>query len=101
MLETLLNISTKDTVELLGYNYYSLSRSGKRGGGFDIYLYNTFTCSLITEFFFLKDSIECIFIEIVSETGPNVLVASVFRPSGSDVNYFNYEFSSLLSVGKK
>jgi len=99
--KTWLNISTEDTVNLLGYNYYSISRSGKRGGGVGIYLHKNFNCSLITEWSVLKDSTECVFIEVFSVKGPNVIVGSVYRPSGSNVADFNYEFASLLSAIKR
>jgi len=69
----------------------------KRGGGVGSYLRNDYSGSKITEPSSLKKSIECIFIEIVS-IDSNVIVGSVYRPPGSDVADFNYEFSVLLSA---
>jgi len=86
--ETWLDSASEDTFNLLGYHFFFLSRVNKRGGGVGIYLRDNFFGSIITEVLMLKESIECVFIEIFS-SDLNVIMGSVYQPPGSDVADFN------------
>jgi len=51
--------------EIEGYNFVSIIRSDKRGGGVGLYVNNDFVFKLRNDLSFSTDVLECIFVEII------------------------------------
>jgi len=92
------NIDTEDSVDLTGYNLFSLARKDAAGGGVGIYVRNDFSASIKVDMSLSTNFIECLFVEVCQINVPNILIGSVYRLPGTDVNAFN---TALVSISSK
>ena len=96
--ETWLLDNTDDMYNISGYTFISKCRTERTGGGIGIYLRSDFTYIVRNDISMTNGFIECLFVEIVQADGPNVIIGSVYRPPGTDVTLFVYEFIKILDV---
>ena len=97
--ETWLTENSHSLYELKDYNMESNSRSGKKGGGVCIYIYNSIDYQLRTDLDVFNDIVETKFLEIEKDyfgTSQNVVVGVIYRPPNTDLVKFNDFFSDLL-----
>lgn len=95
--ETWLNPQNEDTYSIPGYKFISLSRAEKLGGGVGIFINTDFSYKLRPDLNRMTSYIECLFIEILQQSKPNVLVGCVYRPPNTDLDLFNSEILLLSS----
>lgn len=94
--ETWLSTETDSLYNIEGYDFVSRPRNSKSlGGGVGIYYKNELNARICPE---LCSSIciECVFIEIVQQGSPNIIVGAIYRPPNNDIVQFNAEFHNLL-----
>jgi hypothetical protein len=102
--ETWLNPQNEDTYSIPGYKFISSSHAEKLGGGVGIFINTDFSYKLRPDLNRMTSYIECLFIEILQQSKPNVLVGCVYRPPNTDLDLFNSEIlllSSKTDSGKK
>ena len=96
--ETWLKSSMKKDFNIAGYNFISMSRSVKRGGGVGLFLNNTFNFHMRIDLCRMLPHLECVFVEIAQENKRNLLLGCVYRPPSTDVSAFNTDFLSILDI---
>ena len=87
--ETWLKPNNEDAFNLPGYAFVSCSRPSKVGVGVGLYINDCIQFKVLTEYTYITDIIECIFVELVCETGRNLMAGCIYRPPSSDTNTFN------------
>ena len=78
-----------------GYTFYGKSRRGKIGGGVGIYVSETIDCIVRSDLDLNNDSVESIFIELVSM---HTVLGCVYRPPNTNVDGFMCTFDDILSL---
>ena len=95
--ETWLTEISKDTFNILGYNFVSKNRTSKIGGGVGFYIDCNVDYTLRADISIMSDYIECIFIEIQQTNSNNIVVGCVYRPPNTDLALFNAELLDILN----
>ena len=97
--ETWLSENFHSLYEINDYNVEYNSRTGKRGGGVCLYVYNSINYTLRTDLDELNDIIESKFIEIGKEcfgTPLDVVVGVIYRPPNTSLRQFNETCLELI-----
>lgn len=79
-----------------GYSFACCSRPSRVGGGVGIYINDCIQFKVLHDLTYITDIIESIFVELIIETGSNLIVGCVYRPPSSDINTFNDELMKML-----
>ena len=97
--ETWLKPHNEDIFKLSGYNFVSCSRPKKYGGGVGIYINSLEQYNILTDLTVISDTMECIFVEIVSQEGHNnnLIVGCIYRPPSTDIYAFNERLIEMLN----
>jgi hypothetical protein len=96
--ETWLSDSLRDGYDIPGYNFISLPRTGKSGGGVGIFLNNTLAYKCRFDLYRMLDHIECIFVEILCPNMQPIFVGCIYRPPNTDVVKFNSDMQVIMST---
>lgn len=97
--ETWLESDTNITniYKLHNYVFLSRCRKSKRGGGVGMYVRNDLEFTDITALYSFEDTVfECLLVEINLKNKSNIIVASLYRPPGTDLNIFTNGIPSFL-----
>lgn len=94
--ETWLKPHNEDTFRLPGYAFACCSRPSRTGGGVGIFINDCIQFKVLHDLTYIADIIECIFVELIIETGSNLIVGCIYRPPSSDINTFNDELTKML-----
>ena len=96
--ETWLTESLQDVYNIPGYNFISIPRIGKTGGGVGLYLKNSFDYTLRSDLCRTCEYIECLFVEIRRAGKQPIFIGCVYRPPNSDIPLFISELQQILSI---
>ena len=96
--ETWLNDMLIGLVDLSGYIPYHVTRNDeRRGGGVSVFVKNNYDCTLIDEFCYCNDSMECLFVN-VARYDKTFIVGVIYRPPNCDVSSFLNMLESVLHI---
>ena len=94
--ETWLNTINENLFNIPGYKFESCARPKKLGGGVGIFINSVFEFNRISDFSFIDDNIECLFVEIIIQSGQNIIIGCIYRPPSGDINIFNTKLYHIL-----
>ena len=97
MTETWLTQLTDDQIDIPGYTFVGKNRRNKRGGGVGIYVKKELKFKTRTDIVSNDETCEIVAIEIVNEGSRNIVVISLYRPPGTDIEAFNDVINVLCS----
>ena len=86
--ETWLNASTADLVNMQGSTFVGKNRISRKGGGVGIYVKDQIKFKLRTDIDSDNENCEIIAIEILNDQAKNIIIISLYRPPGTDMNLF-------------
>jgi hypothetical protein len=95
--ETWLSDNTADTVHIPGYTFTYRNRREGRGGGVGLFTREDISYKemiIPTSF----TSFESLFINIPSTKNTDIVVGVIYRPPGTNLDFFNTEFESLIDL---
>ena len=96
--ETCLHDNNTAYYDLPNYNFISLPRTGKKGGGVGIYISNSLSYCLKTDLSLIMAGVcEYIVVEIDTCTNGKVLLVSLYRPPDTDMVLFNQGLNNFMS----
>ena len=93
--ETWLNELTDDQIHIAGFTFVGNNRKNKRGGGVGMYVRNELKYKLRSDINSSNENCELIAIEIVNEHAKNVVIITVYRPPGTDIEIFNHTINDI------
>jgi len=97
--ETWLKKGEEVYYNLPNYNFVSLPRENKQGGGVGIYIYYDLPYVIRHDLMnIMKDECEYIVIELILINNVPVLITSLYRPPNTDLNKFNVSFKNFLRI---
>ena len=83
---------------LTDYYFVCSNRINRRGGGLGIYVSNNFNFKRRPDLDIIEDGIiETLFIEIISTSGKNIIVGTVYRPPSGNFDMFENKFNEILT----
>jgi exonuclease III len=87
--ETWLNDQNSENFHLTNFDFVCSNRANKKGGGVGIFISNNLNYKLRTDLNINEDGIvESLFIEIISTTGKNIIVGTIYRPPSGNFEMF-------------
>ena len=95
--ETWLTDNTADTIHIPGYTFTYRNRGEGRGGGVGLFTREDIKHKemiIPTSF----TSFESLFINISSTKSTDIVVGVIYRPPGTNLDFFNTEFESLIDL---
>ena len=96
--ETWLGDENYKNFNLEGYDFISMHRSGKKGGGVGIYVAEKLQHKLRKDLNVnIEDTIESTFIEIATEIGKNIIIGVIYRPPNNKIEVFQDAINEFLS----
>lgn len=96
--ETWLKDDQGDVVQLEGYDFFSIKRLNKRGGGVALYVKSIHQCDIVKNLSFsLENIMECVTVEIKCEKSKNVIISCVYRAPGSNIDIFKDKMSEMFN----
>lgn len=102
--ETWLDNDANGLYEMNGYTFLSHCRINKRGGGVAMYIRNNLVFADITDLYnFNSDTFECMIAEIGGNVNSmsKIVVVSLYRPPGADLQSFASELPVFLAQFEK
>lgn len=94
--ETWLNEEQTSTVQIEGFDLYTINRSNKRGGGVALYIRSSYHSEIIRNMSFsIYNLTECVTVEIHFERAKNIIIGCVYRPPTTNIDAFNDKLSEL------
>lgn len=100
--ETWLKNTDNNTVNIEGYNMFSINRIGKRGGGVALYIDVNLNCKIVEQkTIIIPDLLEILTVEIIMDKCKNILISSIYRPPGCNVELFTEKIIEMLESAKK
>ena len=101
MSETWLSGSTDDQVDIAGFTFVGKNRENKRGGGVGMYVKNDLKYKIRTDIYSNNENTcELIAIEIVNDYSKNIVVITVYRPPGTDIEAFSDTINGICALIK-
>ena len=89
-------------VNVVGYTHVGNYRNTKKGGGVSILIKNGISYKRRQDLdIFQEGGTESIFIEILSKSGKNIVIGSMYRPPNTDITQFSNNISSITSLAQK
>ncbi len=86
---------------LENYNIFSTMRSDKKGGGVVLYVHDSLKVNKIEQFSLeMHNILESITLEIIVESGKNVIVSCIYRTPGSDIHIYTDFVEQILNFVK-
>ena len=101
--ETWLNDNNEDLFKLKNYDFVSINRFNKTGGGVGIYIADHLKYKTRTDLTsIVENTIESLFIEIITAVGKNIIVGVIYRPPSNKIDSFENEMNEILTkIDKK
>ena len=99
--ETWLSPNFEDNFCIDRYKFVSKSRTNKLGGGVGLFIDNQFDFHVRNDLTFMKDFLECIFVEISQQNTSDVIIGCIYRPPNTDVSLFNSDLLVILNILNK
>ena len=97
--ETWLKKGEEVYYNLPNYNFVSLPRENKQGGGVGIYIYYDLPYVIRHDLMnIMKGECEYIVIELILTNNVPILITSLYRPPNTDLNKFNVSFKNFLRI---
>ena len=97
-LQELWCITENQKIELEGYNFESLLRKVRRGGGVGILLRSDLHYEVIHNISTIQDGYESLFIKVFLTKDKYKLIGSIYRPPNSNLIEFNKWINDLLNT---
>ena len=91
-------IGTNSLFNLPCYTLISQPRVQKKGGGTAIFVLNSLPFQRIDQQSFVNKNIECLTIEVSSNSGKNIIITCVYRPPDGSVPSFIKSIKTLISA---
>ena len=89
-------------VNVVGYTHVGNYRSTKKGGGVSILIKDGISYKRRPDLdIFQEGETESIFIEIVSKSGKNMVIGSMYRPPNTDITQFSNNIATITSLAWK
>ena len=82
--------------KLNGFRSFHKIRNERKGGGFCIFLRESYTYKLISDLNIISDAIECLCIEILNTHSKNLILNLSYRPPQGDTTLFGKHLPDLL-----
>ena len=80
------------------YNFISISRKNKRGGGVGFYLSSKYAYTVRDDIVAMSDK-SCEFLPIeITLSNKSIIIISIYRPPNADVSMFTSKVSEILSI---
>jgi len=92
--ETWFTASTVTDID--GYNAFHTTRDNRRGGGTSVYIKSKYKSSLLTQYSFIKDTIEICAVNVNVGATP-VSIYGIYRPPDKSLQLFMDEMSALMA----
>ena len=100
--ETFLTKKTIGMVNVVGYTHVGNYRSMKKGGRVSILIKDGISYKRRPELdIFQEGRTESIFIEILSKSGKNMVIGSMYRPLNTDITQFSNNIATITSLARK
>lgn len=88
-----------DSFVIPGYNLHMINKKHKAGGGICVFPKENLNVRLRNDINIISnnETIESLFIEIVSEKNKNIVIGTIYRPPNSNFNDFENNLKTILS----
>ena len=97
--ETFLTKKTIGMVNVVGYTHVGNYRNTKKGGGVSILIKDGISYKRRQDLdIFQEGETESVFIEILSKSGKNIVIGSMYRPPNTDITQFSTNISTITSL---
>lgn len=95
--ETWLKEEYVNTIQIEGYNFFYVNRNDRGGGGVGLYVDSDLKCNIVEKKTFVATNLmEIITIEIITDTGKNILLSCVYRPPGPGADLFTNKIIEMF-----
>ena len=100
--ETFLTKKTIGMVNVVGYTHVGNYRNTKKGEGVSILIKDGISYKRRQDLdIFQEGETESIFIEIMSKSGKNIVIGSMYRPPNTNITQFSNNISTITSLARK